>query len=178
MNWIEVLEGLATELEDQREAHRARLARLCRAYVRILAAREPERFQAAACHHGDEAGHSDSSYPPKQQYTDHTGPRLVSIKSRTTEDIATESGFYFAWRRVTTYGGLRVDARGRWWRSEETGTGRVGQFAAHPGDCHVDCAIAWETVSDDDVTLAELVTAETLLRQLAFPLATAVAGAA
>lgn len=173
---IEQLETLATELETDVEAQRSRLSRLCRAYVRIIAAREPDAFEARATRHGDEAGHYDSSYPPKQVYSELTGPACILLASRETEDVRDEgsSGYYYHWHRVTTYGGLYVDMHGRWIRGDETGTGRVGPFAAHPGDCGVDCTIEWSRVGDDDVTLAELVAAERTLRDLAFPLVAAV----
>lgn len=170
---VEALEHLATELEGREQEQRQRLSRLCAAYVRIIAARAPEKFTPRATHHGDEAGHWDTSYPPKQEYSATTGPALIQVEERETEDVATEGGFYYPWRRVTTYGGLYVDMHGRWWRSDETGTGRYGQFAAHPGDCDVDCEIDWSTVDADDVTLAELGHAEAKLRKIAFPLATA-----
>lgn len=165
---LEALERLATELETEDSAQRGRLQRLCRAYVRILAQRDPDHFERQPCHRGDEAGHYDTSYPPDQVYSDHSGPRVIQICERVTEDIATSGGYYYDWRRVTTYGGLYVGRDGTWYRSDESGTGRVGQFAAHPGDCSVDCTIEWSHTAD--LTTAELTTAELTLRELAFPL--------
>lgn len=52
---------------------------------------------------------------------------------------------------------------------DETGTGRVGQYAAHPGDCDVDCTLEWMPRDLDDVSLAEIRLAEETLRELAFP---------
>lgn len=167
---IEQLETLATEFAHHEAEHRARLTRLCAAFVRILALRSPERFEPEPRHHGDIAGHWDSSYPPRQVYTERTGPRTVTIAEHETEEIPLSEGFYHAWRRVTWYGGLAVDARGDWWRADETGTGQFGQFAAHPGDRSVDCEISWRSVHADDLTTAELELAERTLRDLAFPL--------
>lgn len=166
---IEDLEKLATELEADTEAQRMRLARLCAAYHRILRQREPHLFRRGPCRHGDEAGHFDSSYPPKQEFSEHNGPRVIKLLNRTVEDVPTSGGYYYEWRRVTTDGGLRIGYDGRWYRSEETGTGQVGQFAAHPGDCHVDCAIEWTIVGTADLDLEELTIAEGKLRALAFP---------
>jgi len=166
---IEELEILATELEQNAAAQRNRLLRLCRLHVRILASREPALFERRATWHGDEEGHFDSSYPPKQVYRDHTGPRTIHLAARVTEDVATSGGFYFDWRRVTSYGGLHVRGDGRFLRSVEEGTGRVGQFAAHPGDTNVSCTITWSSIPEDDLSLDELTAAEKALRALAFP---------
>jgi hypothetical protein len=152
------------------ETRRARLVRLCAAYARIVAAREPAAFAARPLHHGDEAGHWDSSYPPKQVYSDRSGPRTVRITERETEDVATTGGFYYSWRRVTTAPGLHIGPDGRWYHSTETGTGELGQFAAHPGDCGVECEIEYTTRHADSLTVAELTEAERVLRDLAFPL--------
>lgn len=170
---VEQIEHLATELEADAEENRSRLLRLIRAETRILAAREPERFTRRACHYGDEAGHYDNSYPPKMEYSERTGPVSITLTKSVTEDVATTSGFYYEWRRVCSSGALALDMHGRFWRSDETGTGRVGQFAAHPGDCGVDVTIDWSHESDDDVSLEELRIAEGKLRALAFPAATA-----
>jgi len=167
---LEALEALAAAAESDNAVEHARLARLCTAYGRILRARDPEKFQHKACHVGDEAGHCDSSYPPDQKYTECTGPRALRLRMRATEDIATSGGFYYSWRRVTTDGGLYLGLDGSWYRSSETGTGEVGSFAAHPGDCNVDCTIEWSTVDVDELTLEELRAAEATLRELAFPL--------
>lgn len=170
---IESLESLATELEHAEMLQRDRLLRMCRAYVRILAIREPGAFSRRACHYGDEAGHCDNSFPPDKEYSDHSGPRSIKICERTTEDIATSGGFYHSWRRVTTYGGLAVGRAGTWYRSDEHGTGEVGQYAAHPGNHNVDVDITWEAVQPGDLATAELVAAERTLRDLTFPLTAA-----
>ena len=130
---IEDLETIALAAESDDQARRTHLLRMIRAYVRILAAREPEKFTARAKHRGDEAGHWDSSYPPKQEYSEYTGPRSIKIAIMDTEDIATSGGFYFGWRRVTTYGGLYIDRAGRFLRGDESGTGRVGNSPPAPG---------------------------------------------
>lgn len=170
---IESLEQLATELEADQAAQRARLDRLIRAYARILAVREPHMFARKATEHGDEAGHWDSSFPPKQEFRARTGPRLLSIEAWDTEDVATSGGFYHSWRRVTTDGGLYVSKMGELYEANETGTGQLGQFAAYHGDRNVECTIEWSRKSD--VTLAQLTRAEEHLRALAFPLSQAAA---
>lgn len=170
---IESVEQLATELEQTAELQSAKLKRLIAAYARIIWQREPHRFVRKATEHGDEAGHSDNSYPPKQVYRAKTGPRLYCVEGWDTEDVATSGGFYYSWRRVTTDGGVYVDRMGAIYEANETGTGRLGQFAAHPGDCDVECEIEWSLKRD--VTLDQLTAAEADLRKLAFPLSQAVA---
>lgn len=166
---LEQVEALAEQLADEAETRRAKLRRLITAYARILAVREPEIYRPRSCWHGDEAGHWDSSFPPEQEYGDHTGPRLLRIIERETEDIPTSGGYYHAWRRVTTDLGLYVGRGGRLWGGDETGTGEVGQYAAYPGDHHVDCAIEWDTLDANDIATEQLVETEQRLRELAFP---------
>lgn len=170
---VESLEALATEIEATEVEQRAKLDRLIRAYARILAVREPHLFVRKATEHGDEAGHYDNSYPPKQEYRAKTGPRLYCVEGWDTEDVATSSGFYYSWRRVTTDGGLYISKMGELYEANETGTGRLGQFAAHPGDCDVECEIEWSR--KHDVTIEQLATVEADLRKLAFPLSQAAA---
>jgi len=167
---IDQLEALATEMTVEVEVQHARLARLCATYGRIIAAREPQTYKLRACHHGDVAGHWDNSYPPRQVYSDHSGPRSIEITTEQTEDVATSGGFYFSWRRVTTAPGLYLGRDGQWYRSSETGSGRLGAFAAHPGNVGVDCEIEYEECHADDLSVAELELAEQVLRDLAFPL--------
>lgn len=170
---IEQLEALAAQIEADQAKEVERLHRLVAVYARILAAREPGKFAAKPLERSDEDGHWDNSFPPKVKYKDFTGPRLLRLRGRETDDVSTSGGFYYHWRRVTTDGGLYVDRHGQLWRSEETGTGKVGQFAAYPGDCDVMCTIEYER-ADDDVTVEELRAAEEKMRGLAFPLAAAV----
>lgn len=170
---IESLEQLATEIEATEAAQRAKLDRLIRAYARILAVREPHLFVRKATEHGDEAGHWDSSFPPKQVFRSKTGPALIKIEAWDTEDVATSGGFYYSWRRVTNDGGLYVSKMGELYEADETGTGALGQFAAHPGDHNVECEIEWSRKRE--VTIEQLATAEEHLRKLAFPLSQAVA---
>lgn len=66
--------------------------------------------------------------------------------------------------------GLYVDRSGRIYGANETGTGRVGQFAAYPGDCDVDCSISWAPRDLDELSTEELSEVEQKLRALAFPL--------
>lgn len=169
---IEHLEALASELEANSAAQRDRLLRLIRAEIRILAARDPEQFAPLARHYGDEAGHYDNSFPPDQEFSERTGPASIRLTKAVTEDVATSGGYYYQWRRVTSRGALVVDMHGQFWRSSETGTGRVGQFAAHPGDCDVDVTIDWSREDDSEISLDELRSAEVKVRALAFPLST------
>lgn len=165
---LEDVEALASALEADEATERAKLERLIRAEARIIAVREPEQFAARPMEYADEDGHWDNSYPPGQVYRAHTGPRLLAVRDCETTDVATTPGYYHEWRRVTEYPGLYVDRDGRIWGCDESGTGRVGSFAAHPGNCDVNVAVAWERRSD--VTVEELREVERHLRQLAFPL--------
>lgn len=173
---IESLEALAAELEQDAETRAAKLLRLIRAFARIIQAREPREFARQPCEWGDVAGHYDNSFPPKKEYRDYTGPRLLEIYEEDTEEVATSSGFYYNYRVVTTNNGLYVAADGSLWGAERTGTGRLGQFAAHPGDCDVEVAIEYDR--RDDVSIEALEAAEKKLRDLAFPLVAAAQSAA
>lgn len=169
---LEQLEKIVGDLAAEASQQRAKLFRLVAACARIIALQSGKRFgQRWARHHGDEAGHWDNSFPPAQVYSDYTGPRLIKLRDWQTEDVATSSGFYYDWRRVTKDPGLFVDARGNFWGAEETGEGRVGQFAAYPGDCGVDCAIEWREIDGDEVSTEDLEAAFLELGKLAFPLA-------
>lgn len=173
---IEALELLADQAESDDAAQRAKLARLITAYARIASAAQPEAFTRRAKHVGDEAGHFDSSFPPSIVHSDRTGPLSIRVTDSETEDVATSTGFYYDWRRVTTRGALAVGPGGGLYRSDESGTGRVGQYAAHPGDCDVDVEITWSRVDvadPEEVTLAELAACEAAMRTLAFPLVAA-----
>lgn len=166
---IEQVEALAMQVEQDESTERTRLLRLVAAYSRILATREPHLYQRMPLAHGDESGHWDGSFPPTQEYSDRRGPRLIEVRDHQTSDVATEGGYYHAWRRVTEDAGLYVDRAGTIYGADETGAGRVGQYAAHPGDCDVDCAIEWEPRGLDDVTTDDLRSVEAHLRELAFP---------
>lgn len=166
---IDQLEALAVSLEQTDAEQRAKLLRMIRAEARILAVREPAKFQRKALEHGDEDGHFDGSYPPKQVFKNCTGPRLVRVHSWSTDDIATEGGFYYTWKRVTTDPGLYVARDGTIYGCDEHGTGKLGQFAAHPGDCDVECELDWDPRDLDNVTTEELATVESHMRALAFP---------
>lgn len=163
------VEALAERLAADEATARAKLQRLIRAEARIIAAREPSAFRAQATEYADRDGHWDHSYPPGQAYRSYTGPRLIEVRDCETTDVATSPGYYRTWRRVTEYPGLFVDAEGRIWGCNESGTGRVGSFAAYPGDCDVAVTVEWSR--RDDVTMEELREVEEHLRQLAFPLA-------
>lgn len=170
---LETLEALAEQVEQDEEAHREKLARMIRAYARILAARAPDTFRARALEYSDEEGHYDNSYPPKQQYKDRNGPRLYCVRKFGWESIATEGGFYYHWRAATNDPGLYVAPDGTLYGCTVSGTGRVGQFAAYPGDCDVMLSLDWSPRDEDEVTTDELGQAECELRKLAFPLVAA-----
>ncbi|MBF0391655.1 MAG: hypothetical protein HQL38_03135 [Alphaproteobacteria bacterium] len=170
---VEQIEALAAQIEQEDDAERARLHRLIRAYARIVEARDPEQFQPQALEYSDEDGHSDNSYPPKQKYKDHRGPRLFEVIDSTTTSIATSGGFYYQFRTVTEDEGLFVAPDGVLFGCVEEGTGRLGQFAAHPGDCGVMNELTWSSIAVADVPLDRLRKAEEALRKVAFPLATA-----
>lgn len=168
---IEEIESLVTTLETEDTVRRAKLIRLISAYARIIALRSPGKFSRMATEQRDEAGHFDTSYPPKQEYTAHDGPRCIEIMDTSTEDVPTSGRFYYDWKRITEHGGLWVGMRGELYQCTESGTGRLGQFAAHPGDCDVEITLEWDLWSADDLTLTALEQAESTLRTLAFPLA-------
>lgn len=166
---IEQLEALATRLETDDAAKREKLMRMIRAYCRILAQREPKLWGRMPTEHADCDGHWDNSYPPAQKYKNHSGPRLIEVVDHRTNDIATSGGFYYDWKRVTEQPGLYVSRDGRIFGCQETGTGRVGRFAAHPGDCDVSCTLEWSPRDVDEITTVEIETVEAHLRGIAFP---------
>jgi hypothetical protein len=159
---IEQLEALATQIENDNDTEHARLSRLCRAMVRILAARQPELFTRHATSVTDEAGHWDNSYPPNsERHYGRGAPRLLMIRDNETSDVPTSSGYYHDWRRQTDELGLWIARDGTWYGCDETGTGAVGPYAAHPGDCQRDITLDWIEVTP---TLADLRQAEPILR--------------
>lgn len=172
---IEGLEKLATELESDEAQQRERLKRLICAYARILAVREPHLFERRATERADEDGHWDNSFPPKIKFKNRTGPRLILVDGYEWDDIATSGGFYHEWKRITTNPGLYVARDGSIYGADETGTGRLGQFAAHPGDCNVECTIEWTKRNRDSLAVSDLAEVEAHLRKLAFPLSHAAA---
>ena len=164
---IEQLETLATQAEADETAERARLHRLIRAYARILSARDPELYQRQPTMLRDEDGHWDESYPPAVTWRARTSERLIVVRDEQTDDVATTSGAYYEWRRVTTDVGIYIARDGSIWGCEQSGTGRVGSFAAYPGDHRVKVDARYSR--RDDVTVSELRIAEAHLRDLAFP---------
>jgi hypothetical protein len=159
---LEQLEGLALQIEADDAAEHARLMRLCRAMVRILAARQPELFVRRATSITDEAGHYDNSYPPKPEFHRAGGPRLFKIRGNDTDDVPTSGGFYYSWKRETAELGCYVGRDGVFRGCDESGTGRLGQFAAHPGDCEREIEIDWPVI---EPTLDDLRDAEPKLRE-------------
>lgn len=161
---IEQLESLAAQTENDNAAEHARLTRLCRAMARILAARQPEAFRRWATSCTDEAGHWDGSYPPKAAWHyGHGAPSLIKVTAHETTDVPTEGGYYHAWRRQTDELGCYVGRDGSFHGCDETGTGTVGQYAAHPGDCQRDIERDWQRI---EPTLTQLQAAEERLRAL------------
>jgi hypothetical protein len=167
---IEQLEALVRDLEGEERAVRDHLLRMIRAYARIIAVREPERYESRACRYADEDGHCDGSYPPKQAYSERRGPRTIRVREHSWEEIATTRGYYHEWRASTTSRGIYVDAKGRLWGASHEGTGSFSAFAAHPGSCDVDITISWDVLDLDGVPTADLRAAEEALRAIAFPL--------
>lgn len=170
---LESLERLAADLEFGEEQRRERLLRLTAAYARILAVRQPELFDRRAVEYSDEDGYWDNSYPPKQQYKDRTGPRLIKVSSADWQQVATSEGFDYSWRATASELGLYVARDGEIWGGEYSGEGAFGRFAAHPGDHNVQLSIDWSPRDLDEVSTADLVMVEETLRDLAFPLVAA-----
>ncbi|MBV8780181.1 MAG: hypothetical protein JO353_02180 [Phycisphaerae bacterium] len=169
---IEQVEALAHAINEEAASRRQKLARLISAEARILAGREPKIFAPRAIEFGD-VPDSDSSYPPDQEYRNHSGPRLIKFVDREIEHVPQSGDFYHAFKIVTTNGGLYVDMKGQFWISNMSGEGYFGQFPAYPGNRHVSATIEFDRISLDDIEIADLVEAEAKLRALAFPLATA-----
>lgn len=170
---IERLEALIQTREENTQLRRAKLLRLISAYARIVALVQPEEFEPHATEYSDKDGHWDNSYPPTVEYKNKTGPRLIKLDGRDWEEIATSRGFYHSYKVVTTDRGVYVDRKGRLWGGDMTGTGEFGQFAAHPGQCNVQCEIEWSLLNTNELDISLLEVAEAKLRQLAFPLLTA-----
>ena len=170
---LEQVEVLAATLEAEQAGRRERLLRLIRAEARILAVREPQMFGRRALEYGDEDGHWDNSYPPKMEYKDKTGPRLIKVSAAEWDSVATEGGFYHAWRATTENNGLYVGRDGALWGCTYSGTGSFGQFAAYPGNCGVTLTMEWDRLDIDDVSDDDLTMVEETLRDLAFPLTAA-----
>lgn len=163
------LEALANSICEELNNKTTKMRRLITAYARIINAREPSQFERMPCAYADEDGHWDNTYPPKQIYKDHTGPRLFEIISESTKDIATSTGFYYSWKRVTEDPGLYVAPDGELYGCTQTGTGEYSGFAAYPGDCRVDVTLEWAPLIDDEITFDRLQKAERELRAIAFP---------
>jgi hypothetical protein len=167
---IQDLEELAAQIAGETSDRRQKLLRMIRAYCKIINAREPDKFSRRACHFGDEAGNCDGSYPPKQVYSDRSGPLGITIISFSSEDVPNSGGFYHDYHTVSTDSGLYVSPKGELFGGSMTGTGSFGQFPAHPGDCNVDCCIEWSDLDPEEVPLDLLEKAEKELRDIAFPL--------
>lgn len=163
------LESLANSICEDATTEKENLARMIRAYCRILHASQPTAFRRHATVYSDEDGHWDNSFPPKIVYKQHTSPLLIEILDSSENSKATSGGFYHSMEYFTEDPGLYVGTGGEFYGATITGTGDFGQFAAHPGECNVDCTIKWATLDLDDITTDRLQKAEKELRDLAFP---------
>jgi len=105
----------------------------------------------------DEAGHWDNSFPPKPEYHFAGGIRALEIFENRTDDVPTSGGFYHSWRRETICRGCYLARDGFFYGADETGTGAVGQYAAHPGDHNLDITIEWIRIEPDLEDLQEAV---------------------
>lgn len=159
---IEQLEALASQIENDNETEKERLTRLCRAMIRILAVRQPELFLRHATSATDEEGRSDDSFPPSIQYHFDGAPRLIKVRSETTSDKPTSSGFYHDYQIYTNDRGCYVGRDGGFYGCNEHGTAHFGAFAAHPGTCSRDITRDFEPL---DPTLDDLREAEAHLRE-------------
>lgn len=168
---LEAVEGLASKLTQETQETQEKLARLIRAYARILAAREPKRFNRCATVYQDEDGHWDNSFPPDQVYAQRTGPLSLTLWDASIDTRATTSGYYHEFTVYSEEPGLSVGPDGTFYRSEVTGTGSVGQFAAYPGRHGVECELTYEEVGGGELSVPELQRAELMLRAMAFPAA-------
>jgi len=163
---IEQLEALAAQAENDNAAEYGRLLRLCRVMVRILAARQPAVFLSRASSITDESGHFDNSYPPKaEHHYEHAVPRMIQVRAYESEDVPTSGGFYYSWRRQTSDLGCYISKGGTFYGCNATGTGRLGRYAAHPGDCDRDITLDWSRIEPTLDDLREAV--ETLRGKMA-----------
>lgn len=163
------LEAIAQQIETEDRAERERLHRLISAYARIVAIREPEAFRRQAVEYSDEEGHFDNSYPPDQEWKDFSGPRALCVKGESWDEVSTSSGFYYDWRAAGKDSGLYIAPDGAMLGAEVEGQGHFGQFAAHPGDCHVRITLRFCNLEEGNVTMERLQLAESTLRDKAFP---------
>lgn len=157
---IEQLEALAHEIANDDESEHARLLRLCNAMLRILGRRQPELFLRTCTEITDESGHFDNSFPPKEERHGR-GPSVLRIFARDVDEVPTSGGFYHSWRLETTSVGCYAGRDGQWYGCRATGTGAVGQYAAHPGDCNRAIELDWHVITPD---LQDLREAEPILR--------------
>ena len=167
---LEALEQLAASMEADDKARREKLARLIRAYARIIAICEPGKYKPRPVEVSDEDGHWDGSYPPKIEYKDYSGPRLIQIRAGEYGTVATSTGFYHDWRAVTLDKGLYASRFGAIYCRTYSGTGHCGQYAAYPGNCNVRLEVEYDTIDSDDLTMEDMEKVEKSLRELAFPL--------
>jgi hypothetical protein len=164
------LESLADQIVNSDRQRKQKLARMIRAYARILWIREPKQYKRGATIFADEDGHWDNSYPPDLKYKEFDGPKGITIYRFDWHCRATSHGFYHDLKIYTSDGGLRVCPDGSLTTATIEGTGRYGAFAAHPGHCDFDCSIDYSQIDPEDVALDRLIDAEKQMRDLAFPL--------
>jgi hypothetical protein len=164
------LEALANRVCEETQTAAEKLARMIRAYARIIYAKNPGKFKRRAAAWADEDGHWDNSYPPKIEYKERTGPLSITIIDSDRDSKATSDGFYHDIEYFTTDPGLYVCPDGSFIGATLKGTGSFGQFAAHPGEFNVQCVIEYTEIDLGDIPLDRLAKAEKELRALAFPL--------
>jgi hypothetical protein len=153
-------------LDAARDAHRAMKAKHVELLAR-LAQHFPGRDQwkrRATTIVDDNDG--NGSYPPDEQWTDHSGPILFKIEGADYSTEATAGGFYHDCRAGTGSSGLYVSRDGTLYGANFTGTCRFGQFPAHPGICDRDIAVEWDVLPMEDISNDDYDAAIAALRKL------------
>jgi hypothetical protein len=170
---IEQLENLVSQMEADESAERDRLVRMIKACVKIMGQRASDKFRKRARKLISDSD-GDNSYPPKTIAAERSGPALYTIYESEEEHVRTTQGFYHDWRCVTVDQGLYADRQGNLYGRVEIGTGSYGQFAAHPGDCHVDIDVEFVDADlENHFTVEQLRTALDYVKAVAFPLVAA-----
>lgn len=154
------LNALADRLDAEAAEVRARKLELIRSYLRVLARVAKAAFKRLYCAERS-VSDGNGSYPPSVVPHDRTGPRVITIRDAEYSRIPESAGFYYTWKAGTEDGGLHVDASGTFYRGACRGSGRFGQFPAHPGDTDVVVDWTWRVVStseldDDEIAEVEL----------------------
>jgi hypothetical protein len=121
----------ASDAADRDEA--ATLSAEIPVLARWLSRRVPTAWRRLATEITDEPGHWDSSYPPAEHIAARTRERLLLVREARTIERPTSSGFYYSYTIRTEASGLVVTRDGRLLSRTESGSGALGQYAAHPG---------------------------------------------